>query len=59
MSDIPEKISISTLALYELLKALNGPPHYIREIQVTRNLLGQENCLDIVVREFNQAIGEG
>jgi hypothetical protein len=52
MSDIPAKVSLSTSAVWELLNALQGPPHYIREIQATRGI--GDNPLDILCREFNE-----
>lgn len=52
------KISVDAEALRQLLQALSGPPHYIREIQVTRNidgLLGEKkNPLNILVDEYNE-----
>jgi len=52
MSD--SKIEVSASALRELLAAVTGPSHHIRELQVTMNMpFGEPNCIEILVKEFN------
>ena len=54
-----EKVTVSASALRQVLQALNGPAHYIREIQVTRNLPGDtSNPLNVLTEEFNAAVEE-
>lgn len=61
MSDT--KVSVSAKALEELLRAVLGPPHYIRELQVTRGVPGLPNCVDQLLLEYNAEVerlnGEG
>ena len=57
MSEHPVlKITVSAKALYEILQALVGPGHYIREIQATRNLPGFENPIDTLIAEYNAQV---
>ena len=50
------KITIDADALYQVLVALNGPPHYIRELMTTRNLpLVNKNPIDILTDEYSQS----
>lgn len=53
MSD--KKIEVSKKALEQLLTAVNGAPHYIRELQMTRDLPGADktNPINILINEFN------
>lgn len=51
-----EKVTVSADALRQVLNALNGPGHHIRELQVTRNLPGSTNPIDVLVEEFNAAV---
>lgn len=51
-----EKVTVSTDALRQVLQALNGPGHYIRELQVTRNLPGDSNPINTLIEEFNAAV---
>lgn len=56
MTDKPMlKITVDARALEELLRAVIGPPHYIRELQAARGLPGN-NCIDQLQREFNAAL---
>lgn len=52
----PERINVDKGALFLVLNALNGQPHYIRELRATRNLpkLGNapENPINILVRNY-------
>lgn len=55
-----DKVTVSADALRQVLLALNGPGHYIRELQVTRAREGREslfpdNPIDILVREYKEA----
>lgn len=53
--DIHDKILVSKEALYKVLTALNGPAHYVRELQVTRGpLIGDDNPINILVKEYNE-----
>lgn len=47
------KVEVSADALRQVLEALNGPSHYIRELQVTRTLQGYENPINVLVKEYN------
>lgn len=51
------KIEVDAEALRRVLLALNGPPHYIRELQGTRDqppiLTG--NPIDQLVKDYNAA----
>lgn len=49
----PKKISVDADALYRVLNALNGPGHYIRELQVTRGPLF-ENPIDKLITQYNE-----
>jgi len=52
MSNNP-KIEVSASALKELLTAVTGEPHLIREIQASRFLPGDNNnCITVLVEEF-------
>lgn len=53
-----ETVTVNADALRQVLNALIGAPHLIRELQATRDkppvLTG--NPIDTLVREFNQAV---
>lgn len=52
-----DKITVSADALYKLLSALNGPSHYIRELQVTRNpIISENNPIEVLMKEYNEAV---
>lgn len=52
-----DKITVSAESLRQVLQALNGPGHHIRELQATRGpLVGDNNPINILVNEFNQAV---
>lgn len=51
----PLKVEVSAAALREILQALNGPGHCIRELQFTRSLPG--NPIDTLIAEFNAWAG--
>ncbi len=52
-----EKVTVSAAALRQVLNALNGPSHYIRELQVTRGpLIGDDNPINILCEEYNAAV---
>lgn len=51
-----ETVTVNAKALRQVLEALNGPGHYIRELQVTRDLPGVENPIDTLTCEFNAAV---
>lgn len=52
------KVSVSADALYQVLQALTGPGHLIREIQYSRGLhaLGHPNPIDTLIEEFNAEV---
>jgi hypothetical protein len=52
-----DKVAMSVKPLRELLTALNGPGHHIRELQFTRGpLVGKDNPINILCTEFNAAM---
>ena len=51
-----EQVTVNAKALKEVLEALNGPGHYIRELQATRSLPGNDNPINILIEEYNSAI---
>lgn len=50
MADLP---AVPMEALCTLLAALEGPPHLIRELQVTRGLPGSDNPIDLLVKSVH------
>ena len=49
------KIMINADALRQVLEALNGPGHLIRELQYTRNMpIGKPNPIDVLIGDYNQ-----
>jgi hypothetical protein len=49
-------ITVNAEALGQLLQAIVGPPHLMRELQVTRGpLVGKDNPINILVAEYNAA----
>lgn len=52
------KITISAEPLRQILQALTGPGHLIREIQYTRSLhaLGHPNPIDTLIEEYNEEV---
>jgi hypothetical protein len=53
-----EKVSVSRDALRQVLQALIGPPHHIRELQVTIGPLFQDNPITVLVNEFNEQVNK-
>ena len=54
-----ETVTVNAKALRRLLSALMGPPHYIRELQATRdNGMGlfDDNPIDILCKEYIAAV---
>ena len=52
-----ETVTVNAYALRELLVALNGPAHLIRELQALRGpLVGENNPINILTAEFNAAV---
>lgn len=49
-----EKVAVDADALYEVLQALVGPPHLIRELQALRNLHkhGFPNAIERLVEQY-------
>lgn len=52
-------VTVDGQALRQVLVALVGQPHHIRELQATRSLhkLGYPNPIDILIEQFNAAVG--
>jgi len=52
------QVTVSASALQELLQALNGPPHIIRELIATRGLgaFNVKNPIDTLCDEYNAAV---
>ena len=49
-------VTVNAEALGELLGALTGPAHYVREIQATRGpIFGEKNCINLLIAEYNAA----
>lgn len=48
----PKMVQVSAEALFSILDALNGPGHYIRELQATRSPL-LNNPIDRLIKEYN------
>ena len=54
-----ETVIVSAKALMAVLSALNGPDHWIRELQATRSLdtfCGKENPINQLNREYDEQI---
>lgn len=51
-----DKVFVNAPALREVLQAIVGPAHLIRELQATRNLPGEMNAINQLVTEYNNAI---
>jgi hypothetical protein len=52
-----KKVTVNAKALGEILSALVGPGHLMREIQATRGpLVGKDNPINILVAEYNAAV---
>ncbi|MGS1115969.1 hypothetical protein [Castellaniella sp. UC4442_H9] len=55
-----ETVTVNAAALITVLRALNGPSHFIRELQLTRGLPGDDNPIDLLIAEVNaQVAAEG
>jgi hypothetical protein len=52
------QIIVDAVALRQVLEAITGPSHHIRELQATRSLhaLGHPNPIDTLIDSFNAAI---
>lgn len=48
-----DSLVVDALALKQVLHALNGPAYYIRELQATRNLPGNLNPINVLIRQYN------
>lgn len=51
-------VTVPVKALHQVLSALNGPPHHIRELQVTRGLPGDYNPIDELCEAYNKWVDE-
>jgi hypothetical protein len=53
-------ITVDADALRQVLQALIGPSHHIRELQATRSLhkLGHPNPIDILIENYEAAIAK-
>lgn len=59
----PTRVTVDAQALYKVLHALNGPPHYIRELMVIESLsdslnAGKEGAIATLTREYNHWAGQ-
>lgn len=52
-----KSVTVDKAALREILAALIGPPHLIRELQATRCL--GDSPIDLLVEQFNAAVANG
>lgn len=55
----PETVSVNKAALLQVLQALTGPGHLIRELQATRSigaLTGATNPINELIRNYNETI---
>lgn len=50
-----QMVTVSGSALRAVLVALNGPGHYIRELQVTRGPLF-DNPIDTLLTQYNEQV---
>lgn len=48
-------VSVSADVLRSLLQAVNGPAHYIRELQATRGI-DESNPINVLISEYNAAV---
>jgi hypothetical protein len=48
-----DRVEVAAEPLRQVLTALTGPPHHIRELQATRKLPGTENPINQLILEFN------
>ena len=55
-----ETVTVNAEALRKVLNALIGPPHYIRELQATRDNppLFMGNPIDQLIDDYNSAVEE-
>jgi hypothetical protein len=57
LTNTASKILVDAAALRQLLVAINGPAHYIRELQVIRSL--GDSPIDLLVDEYNVWAAKG
>ena len=50
-----EKILVNKEALIKLMNAINGPAYFIRELQVTRSPLIEDNPIDVIQEDINNS----
>lgn len=51
-----DTITVNRQALFEILKALEGPGHLVRELQAIRNIQGVDSPISILINEYNAAM---
>ncbi|MDH5767133.1 MAG: hypothetical protein OEZ38_14055 [Gammaproteobacteria bacterium] len=49
-------VTVDAKALKDVLSALLGPSHHIRELIVIDNLPGEEGSISKLVRQYNEAV---
>jgi hypothetical protein len=49
-------VTVSAKDLRDILRALNGPPHYIRELQAIRSL--GNSPIDRLIEQYNSQVTE-
>ena len=54
------KIAVDAVALRQVLQALIGPGHHIRELQATRSLhaLGHPNPIDLLLEDYERHLAD-
>lgn len=57
-AEASKTVAVDAEALGQILQALIGPGHHIRELQATRSLhaLGYSNPIDTLIESYNAAI---
>lgn len=55
-----QRITVDGKALRQVLEALIGPGHFIRELQALRSPeeLFPDNPINVLIKEYNQQVGE-
>lgn len=56
MSEAPETVAVNAKALRSVLMALNGPSHYIDELQAIRSIQGEDNPINRLIKDFNEQV---
>lgn len=57
-TETKQTVTVDRDALAWVLKALLGPPHYIRELQVTMGGMFGDNPIDLLIQQFREQTPE-